>query len=149
MRNIGRLYTNDDYAGITLRLRFERDGYQAVQTTVGVQRDGIGTLYPVLFTESETVELPGVCAVLAGTVVNAKGKAVKAPAIQVLTLEGEELAKVKGEKSGDYEVLLWNAPQRVRVIVVSSLGEKEMVVDLTPPWTPQVIFPQRLDIAFN
>ena len=149
LRNIGRLYTIDDFGGITLRLLFERDGYRSVQTTVGVQRDGIGTLYPVLFIESEKVELPGVCAVLVGTVVNAKGKGLKAPTIQVRTLEGDEIVKVTGEKKGDYEVLLWNAPQRVRLIVESALGEKEILVDLTPPSAPQVIYPQRLDIQIN
>ena len=149
LRNIGRLYTEDDYGGITLRLLFERDGYRSVQTTLGVQRDGIEILYPVLFTESEEVELPGINALLMGRVVNAKGKSVKVPTIEVRTLEGTEIAKVTGEKNGDYEVLLWNAPQRVRVIVESTLGEKELEVDLTASSSAQVIFPQRLAIRFD
>ena len=77
LRNMGRVYSREDYEGIVLRITFERDGYKSVVARVKVQRDGAQQVYPILFREGESMEAEGVRTVLIGRVEDKRGKPVK------------------------------------------------------------------------
>lgn len=134
LRNMGRLYSRDDYEGIVLRITFERDGYRSVLTRVAVQRDGSQQVYPILFREGESMEPEGIRTVLVGRVENKRGKAVKGGGEVTLTSgDGEFTATGPIEKNGEFAVVLWDAPERVNAsFKMNKGGERDEIIDLKP-----------------
>ncbi len=116
LRNMARIYSREDYEGIVLRITFERDGYRSVIARVAVQRDGVQQVYPILFREGESMEAEGVRTVLIGRVEDKRGKAVKGGG-EVAVTSGDGSFSVTGpiEKSGEFAVVLWDAPELVNV----------------------------------
>ena len=60
LRNMGRIFSREDYEGLTVRVTFERNGFRSVIARVAVQRDGSQQLYPILFREGESMEPEGI-----------------------------------------------------------------------------------------
>lgn len=134
LRNMGRLYSRDDYEGITLRITFERDGYRSVLARVSVQRDGSQQVYPILFREGESMEPDGIRTVLVGRVENKRGKAVKGGGEVTFTSgDGEFTATGPIEKNGEFAVVLWDAPERVNAsFKMNKAGERDEIIELQP-----------------
>lgn len=138
LRNMGRLYSRDDYEGIVLRITFERQGYRSVLTRVAVQRDGSQQVYPILFREGESMEPEGIRTVLVGRVEDKRGKAVKGGGeVTVTSGDGEFTATGPIEKNGEYAVVLWDAPERINAsFKLSKGGVRDEVIDIKP--SPQL-----------
>ena len=146
LRNFGRIYERDDVYGLTMRVQFEKPGYRTVEVIADVQKNGITRIFPILFKEGQDPSMTGICTVLTGTVTNAKGKPIKGAKIKITADGFEALAETKG---GEYEVVLWNAPQQVTVDVESSAGSHQEIVDLQPAPRPDVFLPQTLDVSLG
>ncbi len=147
IRNLGNVFSREDYDGIVIRLRYESPGYEVLETELGIRRDGLEELYVVMQPEGGA-EMEGICTVLRGRVTNSKGKKVKAPQISV-SGGGTELAQATGEKNGDYEIVLWNAPPQVEMKITSSAGDKAVTLDLQAPADPHAFLPQSFDIQLD
>lgn len=134
LRNMGRLYSRDDFEGIVLRITFERDGYRSVLTRVAVQRDGTQQVYPILFREGESMEPEGIRTVLVGRVENKRGKAVKGGGeVTITSGDGEFAAAGPIEKNGEFAVVLWDAPERINAsFKMNKGGVREEIIDLKP-----------------
>lgn len=132
LRNMGRLYSRDDYEGIRLRITFERDGYRSVLARVAVQRDGAQQVYPILFREGESMEPDGIRTVLVGRVENKRGKAVKGGGeVTVTSGDGDFTATGPIEKNGEFAVVLWDAPERVNAsFKMNKAGVRDEIIDL-------------------
>ncbi|MCY3964861.1 MAG: carboxypeptidase-like regulatory domain-containing protein [Acidobacteria bacterium] len=144
LRNMGRLYSRDDYEGIVLRITFERDGYRSVLTRVAVQRGGSQQVYPILFREGESMETKGVRTVLVGRVEDKRGKAVKGGGeVTITSGDGEFSAAGPIEKNGEFAVVLWDAPARVNAsFKMSKGGERDEIIELKPSPLPDIAIAQ-------
>lgn len=144
LRNMGRLYSRDDYEGIVLRVTFERGGYRSVLTRVAVQRDGSQQVYPILFREGESMEPDGVRTVLVGRVEDKRGKPVKGGGeVTVTSGDGEFTATGPIEKNGEFAVVLWDAPERVNAsFKMNKGGVRDEIIDLKPSPVPDVAVAQ-------
>ena len=123
LRNMGRIFSREDYEGIVLRITFERDGYRSVVARVAVQRDGAQQVYPILFREGESMEAEGVRTVLIGRVEDKRGKPVKGGGeVTISSGDGSFSASGPIEKNGEFAVVLWDAPERVNVSFKTTKG---------------------------
>ena len=147
LRNMGRVFSREDYEGIVLRITFERNGYRSVVARVAVQRDGTQQVYPILFREDESMEPEGVRTVLIGRVENKRGKAVKGGGeVTVTSGDGSFEATGKIEKSGDFAVVLWDAPERVNAsFKMTKGGVRDEIIDLKPSPQPDLAVAQYYD----
>jgi hypothetical protein len=148
VRGLPRLYTRDDVYDIDLRVLFEKDGYQSVETVVHVQKDAVAQVYPIMLREGETDPRTSMSALLVGQVVDDKGKPVKSAKLRFSAVsEGGDLdIETTAEKDGTFEVLLWQAPQQVKVEVTSSQGNAEIVANLAASPNPLAILAQSLQL---
>jgi hypothetical protein len=124
VRDVTRLYTQDDIYGIVLRLRFEAPGMQTQEIKVPVEKNSLAEIFPILWPEgADPSASDGWCVIVKGTVKNAKGKPVKNAVVRVTSPDDPELAvEVTAGKKGDYEALLWNAPSSLLVHATGSDG---------------------------
>ena len=134
LRNMGRIFSREDYEGLTVRVTFERDGYRSVIARIAVQRDGSQQLYPILFREGESTEPAGIRTVLAGRVQDRRGKPVKGGGeVTVASGDGSFQASGPIEKNGEFAVVLWDAPERVNVSFdMAKGGVRDEIVELKP-----------------
>ncbi len=139
LRNMGRVYSREDYEGIRLRITFERDGYKSVVARVAVQRDGFQQVYPILFREGESMEAEGVRTVLIGRVEDKRGKPVKGGG-EVTITSGDGAFSTTGpiEKNGEFAVVLWDAPERVNVSFKTTKGVRDEILELKPSPQPDL-----------
>ena len=144
LRNMGRLYSREDYEHIVLRITFERNGYRSVLTRVAVQRGGAQQVYPILFREGESMEPEGVRTVLIGRVEDKRGKPVKGGGeVTIASGDGEFTASGPIEKNGEFAVVLWDAPERVNASFrMSKGGVRDEIIDLKPSPLPDVAVAQ-------
>lgn len=145
LRNFGRIYARDDIYGVTMRVQFEKDGYQSVEVVADVEKNGLTRVFPILYAEGETVEMSGICTMLTGRVTNAKGKGAKGAIVRVTSEDFAAEAEVA--KSGEFEVLLWNVPSQVTLEVESSDGSKSVPVELQAPPRADVFLTQTVDVT--
>ncbi len=147
LRNMGRLYSREDYEGIVLRVTFEKDGYVSNVVRVAVQRDGLERVYPILFREGESTSHEGVRAVLVGQVTNKRGKAVKGGGTVTLDSgDGSFQATGQIEKNGEFEIVVWDAPERVNAsFEMAQGGARDVILELRPSPRPDLAFAQRFD----
>lgn len=115
-RNLGRVFTERDLGGVDLRLTFETDGYRDFEVVVGVARDAGERVDVMLLEEGEEPEIQGVNCVLTGKIANAKGKGIKGATAKV-SWEGRDEMSLQTAKGGEYEFLLWGAPEMVHLEV--------------------------------
>ena len=144
LRNMGRLYSREDYEGIVLRLTFERDGYRTNLVRVSVQRDGTQQVYPILFRDGESMEPEGIRTVLVGRVQDKRGKAVKGGG-EVTVTSGDGTFEATGpiEKNGEYAVVLWDAPEIVNTsFKLAKGGVRDEIVNLKASPRPDLAVPQ-------
>ncbi len=144
LRNMGRIYSREDYEGITVRVTFERDGYRSVVVRVAVQRDGAQQVYPILFREGESMAAAGIRTVLVGRVQDRRGKPVKGGGeVRVTSGEGSFEANGRIEKNGEFSVVLWDAPERVNAsFSLAKGGVRNEIVELQPSPQPDIAVPQ-------
>ncbi len=147
VRNLIRLYTRDDVYGLTMRMRFEKAGYKTVEAVADVEKNGLTRLFPIMYREDEEPKLSGFCAVLTGTVANAKGKGIKGATVKVTG--GDFAAETTTVGGGEYEVVLWNAPGEVTVMVDSAKGSRQTAVTIQPAPRPDVLIPQTHDVTID
>ena len=140
LRNMGRIYSREDYEGIVLRVTFERDGYRSVVARVAVQRDGAEQFFPILFREGESMEASGVRTVLVGRVEDKRGKPVKGGGeVTVTSGDGTFEATAEIEKNGNYAVVLWDAPERVNVSFnMAKGGVRDSIVEIQQSRQPDI-----------
>ena len=144
LRNMGRIFSREDYEGITVRITFERNGYRSVVARVAVQRDGTQQLYPILFREGESMEAEGVRTVLTGRVQDNRGKPVKGGG-EVTITSGDGSYQTTGpiEKNGEFAVVLWDAPERVNASFrMNKGGVRDDIIELKPSPLEDVAVPQ-------
>ena len=144
LRNMGRIFSRDDYEGITVRVTFERNGFRSVIARVAVQRDGSQQLYPVLFREGEAMESQGIRTVLAGRVQNSRGKPIKGGG-EVTITSGDGAFEARGpvEKNGEFAVVLWDAPERVNASFrMTKGGSRDDIIELKPSPQADVVVAQ-------
>jgi len=140
LRNMGRIYSREDYEGIVLRITFEKDGYRSVVVRVAVQRDGTQQVFPVLFRDGESMEAEGVRAVLVGRVQDTRGKAVKGGGeVTVTSGDGSFETTAPIEKNGDFTVILWDAPERVNASFrMAKGGVRDEILSFAPSPQPDI-----------
>lgn len=134
LRNMGRIFSREDYERLTVRVTFERNGFRSVIARVAVQRDGSQQIYPILFREGESMKPEGIRTVLAGRVQNSRGKPVKGGGeVTVASGDGSFQASGPIEKNGEFAVVLWDAPERVNVSFrMTKGGVRDEIVELQP-----------------
>lgn len=144
LRNMGRVFSREDYEGIVLRITFERDGHRSVVARVAVQRDGLQQVFPILFREGESMEAEGVRTVLVGRVENKRGKPVKGGGeVAITSGDGEFTATGPIEKNGEFAVVLWDAPARVNATFkMTKGGTRDEILELTPSPQPDLAVAQ-------
>jgi hypothetical protein len=129
-RNLGDLLEEFNLEGINLRLLFEREGYRSVETTVGVARNGLGIVHPILWPAGVEPAAEGVYAMLTGKVTGANGKPVRDAKLTIGSPESAALTiEVEVAKDGTYEALLWEAPRVLRLEVTAPGAE---------PWSQEI-----------
>ncbi|MEE2775929.1 MAG: carboxypeptidase-like regulatory domain-containing protein [Acidobacteriota bacterium] len=131
VRNVGRLYNQDDIYGIVLRLRFEAPGYRTAEYIVPVERNEIVWLHPVMWPEDQEPSDDVRRVMVMGRLRNAKGKKIKDGSIVVTSPHDASLrVEVAAAKDGSFEALLWNAPSRITVQASAGAvtGEKKLDV---------------------
>ena len=115
-RNLARLYTVDDVFGITLRLSFERDGYQPFEVLAGVARNGLVEIHPILWPDGDSPTTTGWCVVVKGKVSSADGKGIKKAAVTITSpIDPAFRVETTVAKNGSYQALIWNAPATLTV----------------------------------
>ncbi|MEM1248101.1 MAG: carboxypeptidase-like regulatory domain-containing protein [Acidobacteriota bacterium] len=145
LRNFERIYTRDDVYGVTMRVQFEKAGYQTVEVVADVEKNGLTRVFPVLYADGEQVGMTGVCAMLTGRITNAKGKGVKGSTVKV---SGDGFsAEVAAAKNGEYELLLWNAPAQVTLEIESAQGTASQPLELTAAPRADVFLTQVVDVT--
>ena len=144
LRNMGRVFSREDYEGIVLRITFERDGHRSVVARVAVQRDGLQQVFPILFREGESMEAEGVRTVLVGRVENKRGKPVKGGGeVTITSGNGEFTATGPIEKNGEFAVVLWDAPARVNATFkMTKGGVRDEILELTASPQPDLAVAQ-------
>lgn len=126
VRNVGRLFNEDDVFGIILRMRFEAPGYRTVEIKVPVEKNELAWSYPILWPEDGDPEsATGHPCMVKGKVTNAKGKPVRDAAVRVLSPSEELLVEATTAKDGTYEALVWDAPEQMKVEVSGGAGDLE------------------------
>lgn len=145
LRNFGRIYARDDIYGVTMRVQFERDGYQSVEVVADVEKNGLTRVFPVMYAEGETVAMSGICTMLVGRITNAKGKGVKGATLRVTS--DDFAAEAEASKSGEFEILLWNVPSQVTLEVESSQGSKSLPIEIQTPPRADVFLTQTVDVS--
>ena len=146
VRGLPRLYTRDDVSDITLRVLFEKTGYESVEAVGQVNKDAVLTIFPVMFKEGEADPRTRMTALLTGKVVNPKGRPIKDAVLQITDPLGELDLTVEAERDGTFEILLWEAPGEVDITVTSGKGETSLQAQLSPSPNPRAILPQTLRI---
>ncbi len=122
VRNIGRIYTDEDVLGIVLRMSFNREGYQSFTALAAIARNGAADLHPILWPEGESPVADGWSVFVQGRVSDEKGKGVKKAKVTLTSASGSEvLAETTTAKNGSYRALLWTAPASL-VVSVSAPG---------------------------
>lgn len=140
-RGLIRLYDERNVTGISLRLTFEKPGYQTVVAVVDVAKNGLAAVYPILWPEGAEPEMSGVTMLLVGRIQDDRGKGVKNAKMTVTGAEVEGFhAAAEVAKDGSYEVLLWNAPSAVR-IEIAAAGIEPFVEEVA------LSSPERFDLA--
>jgi hypothetical protein len=140
-RGLIRLYDERNITGITLRLTFEKPGYQTVVAAIDVAKNGLGAVFPILWPENVEPDMDGVVMLLQGKVLDGRDKPVKGAKLTVTGAEVEGFrAEVEAEKDGSYEILLWDAPGAVRI---------EVTAPGSQPFMEEVALsqPERYDLA--
>lgn len=136
VRNLGRIYTEEDVLGIVLRVSFSREGYQPFSALAAVERNGAAELHPILWPEGESTAPAGWCAFVLGRVTNTEGKGVKKATVTLTSAAGSEvLAEARTAKNGSYRALLWNAPASLIVSASApgfNAGQEPLVLEGTP-----------------
>ncbi len=147
LRNMGRIYSREDYEGIVLRITFERDGYRSVVVRVAVQRDGAQQVYPILFREGESMEAEGIRTVLVGRVQNKRGKPVKGGGeVAVSSGDGTFSATGSIEKNGEFAVVLWDAPELVNASFrLTKGGTRDEIIELKASPQPDLALTQHFN----
>lgn len=124
VRNMVRLYTEHNLQGINLRLSFEKPGYQTVETRIGVARNELATVSPILWPEGVEPRSPGARMLLSGRIEDARGKPVSRATVTVTVAgDGERLAETTAAKGGEYELLLWDVPEQLELEVTPPGGD--------------------------
>ncbi len=144
LRNMGRIFSREDYEGLVVRTTFERNGFETVVVRVSVQRDGSQQVYPILFREGESTEVSGVRTVLTGQVRNKRGKPVKGGG-EVLVTAGDGSFETTGvvEKNGEFAVVLWDAPEIINAsFQMRKGGSRDEIIELQPSPRADVAVPQ-------
>ena len=132
VRNVGRLYNTDDIYGIVLRLRFEAPGYEPTEIKVPVEKNALAWVYPILKPKGQPDAGPeGRCIMLRGAVTNDRGKPVKGASVVVTSPDDASLRVEADAPKGEYELLIWDAPERIHVEVSSGDGSGSKGLDLT------------------
>ncbi len=151
VRNVASLYQPEDIEGILLRVLFQKEGYEDLQTLVGVVKNGIERINVYMLETGETAEMSGTCAALAGRVVNRKGRGAKGVTVRVLSLDGEELIPpIAAEKRGDWEAILWNVDvDEVTVEATGKEGTNRTNVKLEADNEPQVFTAQKVELTLG
>ena len=144
LRNMGRVYSREDYEGIVLRITFERNGHRSVVARVAVQRDGAQQVYPILFREGESMEAEGIRTVLVGRVENKRGKPVKGGGeVTITSGDGDFSATGPIEKNGEFAVVLWDAPERVNASFrMTKGGVRDEIIELRASPQPDLAVAQ-------
>ena len=136
VRNLGRIYTQEDVLGILLRLSFDREGYQPFSALAAVERNGAAELHPILWPDGESPAPAGWCAFVQGRVTNAEGKGVKKATVTLTSAAGSDmLVQTLTAKNGSYRALLWNAPASLIVSANApgfNAGQEPLVLEGTP-----------------
>ncbi len=117
VRDISRLWSRENVTGITLRLRFEGDGLEPFESTVGVAKNGLAELHPILWENGQEKNLGGWCVIVKGTVSDNRGKKVKSANVVFTSRQNPEFRVEVEAKKGEYEALLWAAPDTIDVAV--------------------------------
>ncbi len=144
LRNMGRIFSREDYEGITVRVTFERNGFRSVVARVAVQRDGSQQLYPILFREGESMAPRGIRTVLAGRVQDERGKPVKGGGeMTIVSGDGSFRASGPIEKNGEFALVLWDAPMRVNASFrMAKGGSRDDIIELKPSPRADVVVAQ-------
>lgn len=153
VRGLGQIYSREDVEGIMLRVMFEKSGHRNVQVVIGVEKNGLARVFPILYRDDETPHISGVTTLLTGKVTDSKGKPVKGAQVSIRT-RGDDAADdatpvvATTAKNGEYEALLWQAPGKVQVTVSSAAGEKTASAELQAQTDPGFFLSQVLDLAY-
>ena len=144
LRNMGRIYSREDFEGLVVRITFERDGHRSVVARVAVQRDGVQQVYPILFQEGESMEADGIRTVLVGRVEDKRGKAVKGGGeVTISSGDGSFSATGPIEKNGEFAVVLWDAPERVNAsFKMTKGGVRDEILELRASPQPDLAVAQ-------
>jgi hypothetical protein len=141
-RGLGPIYTERDIHGVVMRVSFDRPGHRSVEAKVAVQKNELGTLYPILYREGEAMPAADRLHVnLSGVITGANGKPAREATVRARAAGEPALAaETVTAKDGRYELLLWNAPTTV---------ELEVVTPGQPELRREVVFdvPQRRDLV--
>lgn len=150
VRGMASLYTERDVYGITARARFEKEGYKTVIARIGISKNGVERLYPVMIPEGEMFDPEGFLAVLVGSVVNAKGKGVKGVVVEAWH-DGQQLAASDPTKgSGEFELVLWDVGESVELVAKSKGGvETRSQVALSPRPQVDVLVAQPVNLVME
>lgn len=119
VRDVSRLWSLENVTGITLRLRFEAVGLEPFETTVGVAKNGLAELHPILWEPGEEKKLGGWCVIVQGDVTDSKGKKLKKGSIVFTSKENPEFRVETEVSKGHYEALLWAAPADVSLTLTA------------------------------
>ena len=141
---MGRIFSREDYEGLTVRVTFERNGFRSVIARVRVQRDGAQQLYPILFREGESMVSQGIRTVLAGRVQDRRGKPVKGGG-EVAIASGDGAFQASGpiEKNGEFAIVLWDAPELVNASFrMTKGGSRDDIIELKPSPQADVVVAQ-------
>lgn len=148
VRGMANLYTEHDVYGITARARFEKEGHQTVTARIGISKNGVERLYPVMIPEGEEFAPEGFLAVLVGSVVDTKGKGVKGVVVEALQ-DGERLAVSEPTKgNGEFEFVLWDVGEMIELVATTKKGDRfESAVPLSPRPQVDVVLAQPVNLV--
>ena len=150
-RNLAPLLEEFNLEGINLRLTFEKDGYRSVETTIGVARNALGTVHPILWPQGQEPGAERIYAVLTGRITTPDGKPARGATLEVGSPESPEMSvEAEVAKDGTYEVLLWDAPRILR-LDVEAPGEEAFSeeISLSAQERPDLIQVATYDIALG
>ncbi|REJ75096.1 MAG: hypothetical protein DWQ36_05985 [Acidobacteria bacterium] len=139
VRGMAGLYTERDVNGIIARARFEKDGHETVVARIGIPKNAVERLNPILAPAGQPVVLDGHAAMFVGQVVDEREKGIKGAVVRVLE-EGEAIATSEPTKGdGEFEVVVWNAAAELVLEASADGRESRLEVVLEPPPQPDVV----------
>jgi hypothetical protein len=150
-RNLAPLLEEFNLEGINLRLTFERDGYRSVETTIGVARNALGTVHPILWPEGQEPQTDAIYALLTGQITTPEGKPAKDATLRIGSPEDPELSvEAEVDKNGTYEALLWAAPRVLRLDAAAPGHEaSSQEISLTEQARPDLVQVATYDISLG